>query len=135
MAKRLRKRETQYKLLGEKAPELPLIDQWFPGERKSFAELRGKVVLLDFWATWCAPCFDAFPDLIEWQQDFGRDGFEILGITRYYGEANGLPADNPSEAAFLKTVREKSGCPTILSLGKTRAFNTCMAHIGSLPRF
>ncbi|MEP6787091.1 MAG: TlpA disulfide reductase family protein [Acidobacteriota bacterium] len=108
---RLRKREKHYKLLGEPAPELPIADQWFPGERKTFADLKGKVVLLDFWATWCGPCFDAFPSLIEWQQDFGRDGLEILGVTRYYGAENGLPADNPSELIYMKSFRERHSLP------------------------
>ncbi|MEQ1605893.1 MAG: TlpA disulfide reductase family protein [Pyrinomonadaceae bacterium] len=108
---RLKKREKHYKLLGEIAPELPLADQWFPGDTRTLATYKGKVVLLDFWATWCVPCFEAFPSLIEWHQDFNRDGFEILGITRYYGTVNGLPADNPSEAIELKRFRQRERLP------------------------
>ena len=108
---RLKKREKHYKLLGETAPDLPLADQWFPGEAKTLAAYKGKVLLLDFWATWCVPCFEAFPSLIEWKQDYGSDGFEILGITRYYGTVNGLPADNPSEATELKRFRQRERLP------------------------
>ena len=118
---RLKKREKQYKLLGGTAPELPSIDQWFPGEQKTFSSLKGKVVLLDFWAIWCGPCFEAFPSLIEWSQDFGRDGFEILGVTRYYGVVNGLPTDNQNELNYLKNFRHRERLPYDLVVGKDQS--------------
>ena len=121
---RLKKREKHYKLLGETAPELPVVDHWFPGERKTFADLKGKVVLLDFWATWCGPCFDAFPSLIEWQQDFGGEGLEILGVTRYYDAANGMPADNPSELIALKRFRQNERLPYDFVVGKDQSIQT-----------
>ena len=108
---RLKKRDAQYKLLGEKAPELPSIDQWFPGERKTLSQLKGKVVLLDFWATWCGPCFEAYPSLIEWQRDFRSDGLEIIGLTRYYGDINGEPAKMSAEIEFFKQFRAKEKLP------------------------
>lgn len=108
---RLRKRDKHYKLLGEPAPELPTTVEWFPGRPRSLASMKGKVVLLDFWATWCTPCFEAFPALIEWDQDLKADGLEILGVTRYYGEVNGMPADSPAELNFLKNFRERERLP------------------------
>ncbi len=108
---RLKKREKHYRLLGEPAPELPMIDQWFPGERKTFADLKGKVILLDFWATWCGPCYEAFPLLREWHQDFSRDGLVILGVTKYYGSVNGHAATAPDEIEDLKRFREVEKLP------------------------
>ena len=109
--RKLKRRERQYKLLGEPAPELAGVDTWFPGTAKTIAELRDKVVLLDFWATWCAPCFDAFPHLSEWSQDYTRDGLVVLGVTRYYGLADGMPVDHPSEVESLKRFKSKENLP------------------------
>jgi thiol-disulfide isomerase/thioredoxin len=108
---RLKKREKHYRILGEPAPELPMIDQWFPGTQKTLAEMKGKVILLDFWATWCGPCFEAFPLLQEWHNDLSRDGLVILGVTKYYGRVNGLPANVADEIEELKRFREGENLP------------------------
>jgi len=107
VVRRLKKRERHYKLLGETAPELVSIDRFLEGLPKTLAGLRGKVVYLDFWATWCTPCLEAFPALIEWHQDYQKEGLEILGLTKYYGTAEGFNVDKAAELDFL--VRFKKG--------------------------
>jgi thiol-disulfide isomerase/thioredoxin len=51
------------------------------GGTLQLSSLRGKVVLLDFWATWCAPCRRAIPHLNKLHSTYGEDGFEIVGIS------------------------------------------------------
>ena len=103
---RLKRREKHYNLLGGPAPELTSIGASFPGDKKTLAALRGKVVLLDFWATWCGPCYSAFPSLNEWETEYKKDGLVILGLSRYEGRVNGATMDNPTELAFLKQFRK-----------------------------
>jgi thiol-disulfide isomerase/thioredoxin len=61
------------------APPFTLLD--LQGNEVSLADLRGEVVLIDFWATWCAPCKEEIPMMNELQQSYGDAGFRILAIS------------------------------------------------------
>lgn len=51
------------------------------GVRKMLAGQKGKVVLLNFWATWCVPCREEFPDLARLQKAYGGQGLTVVGIS------------------------------------------------------
>ena len=61
------------------APVFTLPD--VEGGSKTLTDYRGKVVMLNFWATWCGPCKREIPDFIEMQNDFRDEGFEIVGVS------------------------------------------------------
>jgi thiol-disulfide isomerase/thioredoxin len=50
------------------------------GEEISLADYRGKVVLVNYWATWCMPCVKEIPDLVKLYNDYKGNDFEIIGI-------------------------------------------------------
>jgi cytochrome c biogenesis protein CcmG/thiol:disulfide interchange protein DsbE len=49
------------------------------GGKIDLGSLHGKVVLLNFWATWCAPCQLEMPRFVQWQRQYGPQGFEVIG--------------------------------------------------------
>ena len=66
-------------LLNRKAPGFALTD--LSGQSLTLAQFQGKVVLLNFWATWCAPCQVEMPVFAAWQRKYGPQGLEIIGIS------------------------------------------------------
>lgn len=67
-------------LLDKRAPGLKATE-WLGSDPQALSDLHGKVVLLDFWATWCKPCIEMYPEMREWLAEFGPQGLVILGIT------------------------------------------------------
>ena len=65
-------------LIGAVAPDFDL--QSLDGKDLKLSSLRGKAVLLNFWATYCGPCKIEMPWFVELQKEYGPQGFQILGV-------------------------------------------------------
>jgi cytochrome c biogenesis protein CcmG/thiol:disulfide interchange protein DsbE len=80
--------------IGTAAPEFTVQD----ADRKvSLSELRGQVVVLNFWATWCAPCVEEMPSLVQLQQRFKNKGLTVVGIS--------IDVDGNAYHKFLKDYK------------------------------
>ncbi|MDW7648287.1 MAG: TlpA disulfide reductase family protein [Nitrospiraceae bacterium] len=82
--------ERQVVRLGEPAPNFQLRD--LNGRQVVLSELRGKVVLLNFWATWCGPCRVEMPAMEKLYRAFSRNDFEILAVST---DAQGVSVTRP----------------------------------------
>src|SRR5215813_11018242 len=65
-------------LIGAAAPDFEL--EALDGKNLKLSSLRGKAVLLNFWATYCGPCKVEMPWFVELQKQYGPQGFEIVGV-------------------------------------------------------
>ncbi len=65
-------------VIGKSRPEFTLQD--IEGKMRNINEWDGKVILVNFWATWCPPCKKEIPDFMALQDQYGEKGFQIIGV-------------------------------------------------------
>ncbi|HUX07714.1 MAG TPA: TlpA disulfide reductase family protein [Acidobacteriota bacterium] len=79
---------TSLEIIDSQAPELA-IERWVNGGGEAIGGSRGKVLLIDFWATWCGPCKKAIPGLKMIQEHYRGADFALVGLTKFYGQYMG----------------------------------------------
>lgn len=113
------------------------------GKDVSLSSFRGKVILLNFWATWCGPCKAEIPGFVELQDQYGKDGLIIVGYS--------VDDDAPKARAFADQF--KMNYPVLLGLGRedvqdaygpiwgipasfiiSRDGRVCQKHLGIAPK-
>ena len=78
------------------------------GKKVSLSDFKGKVIILDFWATWCVPCKAEIPGFNELQKRYGAQGLQIIGLS----------VDDPPSTARKYALEMKMNYPVLLAEGK-----------------
>ena len=81
------------------SPMPPYTAQRLEGGSYDLAAEKGKVVLLNIWATWCGPCRYEIPELVKLQNTYGKEGFEVVGVS----------VDGPESANEIAPFVQASG--------------------------
>jgi peroxiredoxin len=93
------------------APDFTLAD--LNGRSVSLRDFRGRVVLLDFWATWCPPCNRELPDLVRLHDRHRREGFTVVGVTM----------EEPASDVLKVVKREKIRYPVLAAGTETPGYD------------
>jgi thiol-disulfide isomerase/thioredoxin len=94
-------------LEGKPAPALD-VSHWLGPQPAPLSQLRGKTLLLFFWAHWCSDCKNLLPDLVRLASEFGPKGLRIIGPTQHYGYVGGgVEATPQQETAYIESVRKQ----------------------------
>jgi thiol-disulfide isomerase/thioredoxin len=117
---RIQKNIHELSLEGKPAPPLE-AKKWLGPKPAPLAQLRGKPLVLFFWAHWCADCKQEIPLLARLSAEYGSKGLLVIGPTQHYGYvAGGVEAGPEPETAYIDAIRRQyysplSGMPAPLS--------------------
>lgn len=131
--------------VGEMAPDIELLDT--KDQPVKLSSLKGKVVLVDFWASWCAPCRQSNPGVVKLYQKYKAKGFEVFGVSIDSKKANWVKAIKQDRITYTQVndpagwkspVAERWGVdqiPTTFLIDKSGKVRAIDAEGSNLDRF
>ena len=118
-------------LIGSTAPELDFIWNSAGMKLNHLADLRGKVVIVDFWATWCGPCVRSFPNVRKLQERYKNYDVVILGVTsiqgrhidRIYNKTINTKGNPEKEMELMKNFMKQQNMTWKVAFAKQGVYN------------
>ncbi|VAW58476.1 hypothetical protein MNBD_GAMMA11-698 [hydrothermal vent metagenome] len=129
-------------VIGTYRPAFELKD--IEGQMRNIDEWNGKVILVNFWATWCPPCKKEMPAFIKLQEQYGKQGFQVIGIAlddedsvRDFADTLGveyplMPADHAGLQLSRDYGNHIGALPFSVFVGRDGIIS--QTHIGELTR-
>lgn len=124
------------RMVGTRPPQIA-ARTWFDSSPLTFTELRGKVVLLHFWASWNGSSTNQFERLKKWQTMYGDRGLQVIAVTRLFGRAESGEGLSPeAELRSLESFKRRIGMTFPLAVaGADDLTNDETFNIAVLPTF
>ena len=113
------------------APDIA-ANEWIDATPQKLADLRGHVVLLDFWATWCGPCRATLPRFEKFHQNYKDKGLVVIGLTTFEGHAEGKQLTRAQELNYLRDFKKKFGVSYGFAVSETQS-NDLKYAVSSIP--
>lgn len=113
-------------------PELKVAD-WLGDEPVKLEDLRGKVVLIDFWYEWCGPCLRAFPTLRDWHKKYNEKGFTVIGLTDLQRTLGGTGQTREEKLEFLRRFRQGNKLTYPIAVAESPSDNLHRYGVSAFP--
>jgi thiol-disulfide isomerase/thioredoxin len=113
-------------------PELT-VAEWIDQTPTKLADLRGQVVLIDFWYEWCGPCRAAFPTIRGWHKKYHDKGFVVIGLTDLQRTLGATDKSRDEKLEYIRKLKRDEGIPYAFAVAEQVSDNLTAYGVSVFP--